>query len=205
MATASLALYDAGIPLVAEHAAKRRVVRLRLPARLLITAFLAFHIVAVLLWLTPAMTLNKAFLRLTRNYISWVGLWQNWGMFAPEPSRLNIYISAEIVYRDGTLEEWSFPRMNKLDLFSRYYMERYRKFEEYAHLDSFDGLWPDIAVWVARQHNRNPANPPVRVTLTRHWWIVPPPPPNGDISHDPPHQWNHYTFYSTAITASDLR
>ena len=205
MATATLRWYDAGTPLEISTARERHAARVGLPVRALLTAFIAFHIVAVLLWLTPATTLNKAFLHLTRNYISWAGLWQNWGMFAPEPSRLNIYISAVITHRDGTEESWEFPRMNKLDLFSRYYKERYRKFEEYAHLDSFDGLWPDIALWIARQHDQDPSNPPVRVTLTRNWWIVPPPPPNGDISHDQPHEWSHYTFFSTAISASDLR
>lgn len=183
----------------------RAAVRQGIPLRLALTAFILFHIVAVLLWLTPVGTTSAEAARtFAANYVSWGGLGQNWGMFAPEPSNLNIYLSANITYQDGSQHTWDFPRMDQIDLVSRYYQERYRKFEEYAHLDSASGMWPDLAVWIARQNNPEPGNPPVRVQLTRNWWTVPPPPPNGDISHDPPHQWQHYLFFETAIQRSQL-
>lgn len=185
--------------------ADRPVLRLRLPMRLLLSALILFHGLAIFLWLAPASPASAGVRAVTRSYMTWSGLWQSWGMFAPEPSRLNVYLSAQITYRDGTQRTWSFPRMNQLDLFSRYYKERYRKFEEYAHLDTFDGLWPDMAVWIARTNDPDPDNPPVRVALTRNWWIVPPPPPNGDISQDPPHTWSQYMFFQTVIHSGDLR
>ena len=196
---------DRGVRPLALTSDERPVHRHRLPTRLIVTAFILFHVLAIFLWLVPASPASAGARTVTRAYISWGGLWQSWGMFAPNPSRLNLYISAEITYRDGTQRAWSFPRMNKLDLFSRYYEERYRKFEEYAHLDNFDGLWPDMATWIARNNNPDPSNPPVRVELIRNWWIVPPPPANGDISRDPPHNWSHYTFFRTAIRPEELR
>src|SRR5579859_2236858 len=110
-----------------------------------------------------------------------------------------------IRYSDGSKRDWSFPRMDQLDFVTRYRLERFRKYEEYAHLDAYAAIWPDLARWVARQNVGNPANPPVLVTLIRSWWEVPPPPANGDISHDPPHAWSSYQFFQQPISRSDLQ
>jgi hypothetical protein len=184
--------------------APRTVVRYGKRTRLLLSALLAFHIVATLAWLLPGSALRGDLQPVTDRYIGYSGLWQNWGMFAPEPSNRNLYIHAVVTYADGSEQQWSFPRMNQLDFFNRYRLERFRKYEEYAHLDSYAGIWPDLARWIARQNNRDPGNPPVHVQLIRSWWLVPPPPANGDIGHDPPHDWNHYPFFDMPIARSDL-
>lgn len=168
--------------------------------RLLISVFIVFHITATLLWVLPESALRQQLFALPQKYISHVGLWQSWGMFAPEPSNLNLYLSAVVTYRDGSQRSWEWPRPEKLDLFSRYREERYRKFTEYGRMDAFSYVWPSMARFAAEQlNNHDPANPPVRVQLWRHWWFVPPPPQNGDISHEPPHQWNQYLFFDTPL------
>ncbi len=179
----------------------RAVVRYGLPLRLIVSAAIVFQIVAVLVWLLPASRARGAVSGVTDRYINYAGLWQSWGMFAPEPANLNLYIHALITYRDGTQRAWSFPRMNRLDYFTRYRLERYRKYEEYAHLDSYSFLWPDLARWVAAQNPGTPANPPVLVTLIRTWWEIPPPPANGEIGHDPPHTWSSYQFFQMPLQA----
>jgi len=195
----------AGEPSLGWSEEPRRVRRYGTGRRLFVSGLIAFHIVATVLWLLPAASaLRRDVHVVTDKYIAGVGLWQAWGMFAPEPSDLNIYIHARITYADGSEREWSFPRMNQLDLFTRYREERYRKYEEYAHLDSYGLVWPDLARWVARRNNPDPHNPPVRVRLIRSWWVVPPPPASGDISHDPPHEWSHFEFFSQRIAAADL-
>ena len=50
----------------------------------------------------------------------------------------------------------------------------YRKFAEYARMDTFSAVWPSMARWIAQENNADPGNPPVRVQLRRHWWFVPP-------------------------------
>ncbi len=173
---------------------------LGLPRRLLISGFILFHIVATLLWILPESALRTRLFALPQQYISRVGLWQSWGMFAPEPSNLNLYLTATVSYADGSQRSWEWPRPEQLDLFSRYQQERYRKFTEYGRLDAYRYLWPSMAQFAAQQlPASDPANPPVRVQLWRHWWFVPPPPPNGDISHAPPHLWNQYLFYDSPL------
>ena len=180
--------------------APRQGLRHGLPVRFLISGFIVFHILATLLWVLPDNALRQQLLALPQKYISNVGLWQSWGMFAPEPSDLNLYLTAVITYRDGSQREWEWPRPEKLDLFTRYRKERYRKFTEYGRMDSYSYIWPSMAQFAAQQApSRDPANPPVRVQLWRHWWFVPRPPDNGDISHDPPHQWSHYLFFDTPL------
>lgn len=196
----------ANAPLAATAATSpRQVLRYGLPLRLLLSAFILFHIVATLLWVMPRSALHDQVRSLTWNYISYVGLWQHWGMFAPQPSSLNAYLSAVVTYQDGSQREWTWPRMAELDLFTRYRKERYRKFAEYARMDKFAFMWPSLARYAAEVNAGDPANPAVRVQLWRHWWFVPPPPENGDISQDPPPKWNHYQFFDLPLTPSEVQ
>src|SRR3990167_5171909 len=41
---------------------------------------------------------------------SFFSMYQGWEMFAPNPSKLNIYMDAEIEFDDGTKMLWTFPR-----------------------------------------------------------------------------------------------
>jgi hypothetical protein len=181
--------------------APRPIQRYGLLHRLLLSGFIAFHITATLLWLLPPSALRQALFSLPQQYISRVGLWQSWGMFAPEPSNLNLYLTATLSYRDGSQQSWTWPRPEQLDLLTRYQKERYRKFTEYGRLDAFSYLWPSMAQFAAKQLPQAPANPVVRVQLWRHWWFVPPPPAGGDLSQPPPHQWSQYLFYDSALPA----
>ena len=192
-------------PVSTSLSASRAVARYGLPVRLLLSAFILFHIVATLLWVMPRSELHNRVRSLTWNYVSHVGLWQHWGMFAPQPSNLNAYLSAVITYQDGSQQEWTWPRMAELDLVAKYPKERYRKFAEYARMDTFAFMWPSLAHYAAEVNAGDPANPPVQVQLWRHWWFVPPPPENGDISHDPPHEWNHYQFFDLPITGAEVQ
>ncbi|HEY8743624.1 MAG TPA: hypothetical protein VIU62_11010 [Chloroflexota bacterium] len=181
-------------------AVPRRSLRHGLPLRLAISGFVVFHILATLLWLLPNSAVRQQVQALPQKYISYVGLWQAWDLFAPNPASINLYLSAVVTYRDGSQREWVWPRMEQLDLLTRYREERYRKFVEYGNLDAYSGLWPSMAMFAVEQIKyRDPVNPPVRVQLWRHWWFVPPPPANGDISHDLPHEWHQYLFFDTPL------
>jgi len=181
-------------------AVPRRRRRHGLPLRLAISGFVVFHILATLLWLLPNSAVHRQVQALPQKYISYVGLWQAWDLFAPNPASINVYLSAVVTYRDGSQREWVWPRMEQLDLLTRYREERYRKFVEYGNLDAYSGLWPSMAMFAVEQIKyRDPANPPVGVQLWRHWWFVPLPPANGDISHDPPHEWHQYLFFDTPL------
>ncbi len=165
-----------------------------------VTAFLVFHLVAITCWCLPVNSLVPGRVKeVVRPYMLWAGLFQAWDMFAPEPSKLNLYVEARITFRDGQTRVWKFPRMQELGFVERYIKERYRKFAtERLRVDENAALWPDAARYIARVNN-NPANPPVVVELERSWFEIPP------EGWNLPEQWNHFVFYRYPVRAGDLR
>ena len=170
-------------------------------ARTAISAFLAFHLFAIVVWSMPLDSpLTQALRGHIRAYVVWIGLFQKWDMFAPDPSKLNNYVSAVITHADGQVSVWNFPRMQDLGFVDKYFKERYRKFaNDNLRLDMFAPLWPDAARYVARMGNRS-ASPPLIVELVRHWSPVPPPDSASRAG-----QWSQYTFYHHLVKPEDLR
>ena len=107
-----------------------------------------------------------------RHYVLFTGLWQSWDMFAPNPANTDIYLTAEVVYKDHTMLMFQYPRMKLLPVGQKYYSERYRKFFERANQDKNRSMWPGVARAIAIRCNSNPDNPPVEVTLIRHYKTV---------------------------------
>ena len=171
--------------------------------RWLVSAFLAFHLVAITCWGLPLNTnLFGKVKEAIAPYMLWSGLFQSWDMFAPDPSKVNAYIEAVVTLRDGQRRTWKCPRMQDLSLVQRYFKERYRKYgHERLRLDSSAPLWPDAARHIARMY-ANPANPPVTVQLVRYWKLVPPPSPNG-IERQPP--LSSYAYFTYLVGQDDLR
>lgn len=180
---------------------RREAATLSRRARIIATAFIAFHLVAVIVWAMPLDTpLTVGIRDSIRGYMLWTGLFQKWDMFAPDPSKLNNYVSATVTYRDGRASVWEFPRMENLGIVDKYFKERYRKYAcDNLRLDTRSQLWPDAARYVARA---NASEQPVEVDLVRHWSEVPPPGPHGE---PPPSPWSQYTFFRYTVQPGDLR
>jgi len=121
---------------------------------------------------------------LIRPYMFWSGLFQGWDMFAPEPRSVNAYVEAAVIYKDGRIHNWKFPRMEQLGLTERYYRERYRKYVENLQVDSNAALWPDAARRIARLNEEDPSNPPAIVMLIRYWSDIVPR-PDGSYRPEP--------------------
>ena len=177
--------------------------RLSRPARIAWTVFIAFHLFAVIAWAVPLDTpLIVQCREAVKGYMLWTGLFQKWDMFAPDPSKLNNYVTATVIYRDGRTSEWSFPRMETLGIVDKYFKERYRKYAcDNLRIDSRAGLWPDAARYIARA-NTNPSAQPLEVDLVRHWSEVPPPLRTGEA---PPSPWNEFTYFRYAVQPGDLQ
>jgi len=170
----------------------------------MISAFLAFHLFAIISWCIPLDTpLIVSFRSMVVPYMAWSGLFQKWDMFAPNPSMLNNYMTADITYADGHTATWSFPRMEELGLVQKYVKERYRKFaNDNLRLDAFSVLWPDAARYIARVNKLQPSNPPVAIDLVRHWSVVPPPTFENGFMTGP---WNHFRFFHYVVQPGDLQ
>jgi hypothetical protein len=106
-------------------------------------------------------------------YVLSTGLWQSWDMFSPNPASEDIWADADVYFKNGQVKRYQYPRMYALPIVEKYEKERYRKFFEHANTD--ENLWPLFAKRIAYMHATDPANPPVKVELHRHWYDVPRP------------------------------
>jgi hypothetical protein len=167
-----------------------------------ISAFIAFHLIAISVWAFPMDTPLIVKMRdAISPYMLWSGLFQRWNMFAPEPVKVDVFIEGDVTLHDGEKRSWTFPRMENLSYAQRYAKERSRKFTEYLRMDTESGLWPDAARHIARLF-ANPANPPVLVVLVRNFSQVEPPLPGGAVQRTP---WSRVPFYVYVVKSGDLK
>jgi hypothetical protein len=153
-----------------------------------------FHVAAITIWSLPnppapvtngtapyrpedyILAPNSRFLKnsIVLQYIQTFGLFQAWDMFAPDPSNVNLYGTAEVEFKSGKVESWTYPRVAEQDLIMKVPVERYRKYYERAYHESYGWVWPIFAQRVAYVNALDPTDPPVMVRLTRHIKITPP-------------------------------
>ena len=106
------------------------------------------------------------------------GLWQeSWRLFAPEPDKVNVAITAKITYADRSTHSWRSPEWSEMSVLERFLAFREMEFIDSARMASNSGAWPGFADYLARtvRHPDNPALEPVKVELTRHLAVIPPP------------------------------
>lgn len=109
------------------------------------------------------------------------GLWQGrWNLFAPKPKMVDVHLTAELTYADGSVHRWRSPDWRALGVLER--ARLFRHMEYYDTVSSGDNraAWPALARHLARTEGRARTDGalPVRVDLYRH--RVRPPPP-GDL------------------------
>ena len=79
--------------------------------RLWISAFLVLHLGATVFWVMPPSPIKPMGMSLVRWYMLPLGLWQYWGMFAPDPQRDTFLLEAEVVGRPGAPACFLFSRI----------------------------------------------------------------------------------------------
>ena len=185
----------------------------RLPRvrRVLIHAFVAFHVMAVIFWSlsnSPLRTpLEKRVHPKFGRYMYPLGLWQSWIMFAPNPAMHNAYVEAEVTFRDGSRTTWTFPRMEKLGYFQRLRKERYRKWANERVVYMFSRPDPVLAEaaakYVVRQVGAGSDNPPEKVELVRYRAFIPPPGRRGLVPYDfEPLEWERQPILTCHFDAA---
>ena len=105
-------------------------------------------------------------------YYAFMGLEQAWNVFSPGPRTTNPHLKALITYQDGTTRLWTYPRMERLDFFTKIPKERYRKFFDDNAAWNIPVVWPDIAHYVARINYFDADNPPILVSLIRFSSVI---------------------------------
>ena len=96
-------------------------------------------------------------------------------MFAPNPSRLNVHLTAEVEFDDGSRDTYYFPDSSKMGLGEKYTNgERYRVITEAIRRDANSLLWKDSSKFALRKlKDTNFHKIPLRVHLYRHWYEIP--------------------------------
>lgn len=109
------------------------------------------------------------------SYLSFFSLYQSWTMFAPDPSRANVHLSAEVEFMDGTKDTYFFPQASTMNLEDKFaFGERYRVISDVIRKDQNDFLWADTAKFALRKlRASNYHKIPLKVNLVRHWNEIP--------------------------------
>lgn len=142
----------------------------------IITAFIIFHLVCNFSYLFNNHPFFSSIVTTVWPYYAYLGLDQNWGVFAPKPREDNPHMVAMVSYRDGSTRMWLYPRVERYNLFERMFKERYRKFgDDNTVWPKFRLLWADLAIYIARRNYFDRDNPPETVTLIRMSRHIDPP------------------------------
>jgi hypothetical protein len=118
----------------------------------------------------------STFYRPVDAYLSFFSIYQDWMMFAANPTRMNIYISARVKFEDGIEDEYIFPDSSRMSLGEKYRRgERFRKLiSETISREENRFMWPDVAKFSLRKlRKRHFTRIPVRVELFQHWRKTP--------------------------------
>lgn len=167
-----------------------------------VTAGILAYAWAVLLWMIPDNPSRNRLIQPLRPIVMYLGLWQSFVVFSPNPRPYNLSVTAEIKYDDGSVSTWHYPRMDQLSYFDRIQKERYRKYGlEHLAADKDKYLRPDFARYLARMH-ATPGKHPVEISLIRHWVQILPP-AQGMGKQLAPHL-RHYTFFTYKVKEGDL-
>jgi hypothetical protein len=145
--------------------------------KMIISGFILFNFLTMMRAHLPLETkFFKIIYRPIDTYLSFFSLYQDWMMFAPNPSRLDVKIIAEVFFDDGTKDIYDFEDPLRLNIVEKYISgERFRKYTaETLRKDSFSYMWPDAAKFALRKvRERNVNRIPVKVELNRMWDEIP--------------------------------
>lgn len=134
--------------------------------------FIVCHLVALPLCLLPVSELRDRLLAPFLPYIEFCGLKQNWTVFAPTPPQSNRYMTARVVFDDGSSTTWEFPRMEKMGLVDKMVNERFRKWaNDYVNDPRHAILWPDTVSYVAGLH-RSTNKRPISISVIRNQTLI---------------------------------
>lgn len=144
--------------------------------KVLVSSFLLTFFVVVGTWLLPEWIPAKGTITSYTGPVMFTAGWtQWWTLFCPEVRNVNYHLCALIEFSDGTIKCYEFPRMEKLDLITKFRREKLRKlFGDNISWASFGQFRPSVARYLARA-NSDPGNPVVRVTMLLNSADTPPP------------------------------
>jgi hypothetical protein len=128
--------------------------------RLVINIFIIIHLLLIVAWLFPISPQFLAIKGFFDRYIIFLGLDQNYSMFAPVVRKTNRHLIALITFPDLSTVIWLYPRVERMGIIEAMQKERYRKFaNDNIVAPCFKMFLPDFARYIARAHTSIDNNP----------------------------------------------
>ncbi len=102
-----------------------------------LSAFVLFHLSALVIWTVPDCAIKAQFQSPYRYYVLPLGLWQWWALFSPDPMRQSMVLNAEVLDAKGMRHTYEFQRLAGLPWWEK--LPRYRncKFTANMLVDEF--------------------------------------------------------------------
>jgi hypothetical protein len=139
----------------------------------MLSSLIVVTLIAIVAINLPQSDLRRQLLRPGQPYLNAIGLDQNWALFAPDPRRVVIAVSATVGYDDGRIALWSFPHDGAL--IGTYRDYRWRKWaENLISPDNATALWRSAALWAAGQEPRA-GHAITSVSLVERFALIAPP------------------------------
>lgn len=163
-----------------------------------ITLFIVFHLVVIVVWNMPWSYTQSKIAPPIRPYMLFLGLVQHWGMFSPEPPKENYYMVAQVTYADGS-EQWlEIGRQDDLSVGQRLLNDRHRELlEDIYDTQQAQPYYPQVAKWAARRLAARAKAPAVKVEL-RRYWSPHPTLPDG-LKQFPFTTWHHDIVFTMTL------
>lgn len=101
-----------------------------------ISAFVLMHVGALVVWnLPPKVALRERLAPTIGWYVLPTGLWQDWGMFAPDPAPSTVALEAVTLDRHGVVRSFAFPTLTGLSVPAASWRFRHAKYASVVGLD----------------------------------------------------------------------
>jgi hypothetical protein len=134
--------------------------------RMVISAFVIYHLSAVAIWTLPSCYIKDHFQTPYYQYYTLpLGLWQWWAIFAPDPLRDTVVLDAEVVDAKGIRHIYEFPRLADLPWWKKIARYRNPKFTGNVAVDEYKKTREFTAHHVVRQLGLGPEAFPLWVSL----------------------------------------
>jgi predicted DCC family thiol-disulfide oxidoreductase YuxK len=137
-----------------------------------LSTVIVVSLIAIVAINLPGSDLRRQLLRPGQPYLNALGLDQNWSLFAPNPRRVVIDVSAAVTYDDGRVGQWTFPHDGAL--IGTYRDYRWRKWAENLISPDNAVLWRGAALWAA-SHESRVGHAVQQVALVERWAPLEPP------------------------------
>ena len=163
----------------------------------ILSTLIVVTLIAIVAINLPQSELRNQLLRPGQPYLNAIGLDQNWALFAPDPRRIVIGVSAVVTFDSGKTAIWTFPHDGAL--IGTYRDYRWRKWEENLISPDDSVLWRPAALWAASTETR-PGEVPRSVSLVERFAALEPPgvtPSTGPVQQR--------VFYVLRLTAGTGR